>query len=126
MQQTALYEQHKMLNAKIVDFAGWAMPMQYPTGILAEARAVRQGTGLFDVSHMGRLQFTGTGVEILLDTILTRNVLKLRDGRARYALLCNGNGGIIDDVVVSRMGEHILVTNVKIFMNIFRDKCSYL
>jgi len=106
VEQTALYEQHKTLNAKIVDFAGWAMPIQYPTGILAEARAVRQGTGLFDVSHMGRLQFAGTGVELLLDTILTRNVLKLRDGRARYGLLCNENGGIIDDVIVSRMGEH--------------------
>jgi aminomethyltransferase len=106
VQQTALYEQHKRLNAKIVDFAGWAMPIQYPTGILVEARAVRQGTGLFDVSHMGRLQFTGTGVEILLDKVFTRNVLSLRDGMARYGLLCNENGGIVDDVIISRVEEH--------------------
>ena len=113
MQQTALYEQHEALNAKIVDFAGWAMPIQYPSGILAEARGVRHGTGVFDVSHMGRLRFLGVGAEVLLDKILTRNILSLRDGRARYGFLCNENGGIIDDVVVSRMSsdEFMLVCN---------------
>ena len=106
MQQTVLYEQHRALNAKIVDFAGWAMPIQYPTGILFEARGVRRGTGVFDVSHMGRLRFTGGGAEALMDMVLTRDVPSLRNGRARYGFLCNQNGGIIDDVVVSRIGDH--------------------
>ena len=113
LQQTALYEQHEALNAKIVDFAGWAMPIQYPSGILFEARGVRNGTGIFDVSHMGRLRFVGGGAELLLDKILTRNILSLREGRARYGFLCNENGGIIDDVVVSRISsdEFSLVCN---------------
>lgn len=105
LQYTALYEQHETLKAKIVDFAGWAMPIQYPTGILAEARGVRSGTGVFDVSHMGRLRFTGAGAEVLLDMIFTRNVRSFRDGRARYGFLCTENGGIIDDVVVSRISK---------------------
>lgn len=122
MQQTALYEQHEALNAKIVDFAGWAMPIQYPSGILAEARGVRHGTGVFDVSHMGRVRFFGDGAEVLLDKILTRNILSLRDGRARYGFLCNENGGIIDDVVVSRMSsdEFILVCNAGNRQNVIK------
>ena len=112
LKRTALYDTHNSLKARMVPFAGWDMPVQY-TGVLAEARAVRSGAGLFDVSHMGRLDISGPQAGPLLDWILTGHASTLRPGRARYAMICNEEGGIIDDTVFYRRDEdrYLLVCN---------------
>ncbi len=112
LKRTPLCETPVALGARLVAFAGWEMPLQY-TSILDEARAVRANCGLFDVSHMGRILFTGEGAASFLNRILSADVLGLRVGRARYNLICNQDGGIIDDTVVYRLGEErfILVAN---------------
>ncbi len=96
----------------MVPFAGWDMPVQY-SGILAETRAVRSSSGLFDVSHMGRLHITGPQAGELMDWVLTGRASNLRQGRARYAFVCNEEGGIVDDTVFYRNGQdhYLLVCN---------------
>ena len=96
----------------MVPFAGWAMPVQY-SGILAESRAVRSSAGLFDVSHMGRLHISGPQSGELMDWVLTASASNLRLGRARYAMVCNEEGGIVDDTVFYHTGqdEYLLVCN---------------
>ena len=112
LSRTSLYETHTSLNARMVPFAGWDMPVQY-TGILAETRAVRSNAGLFDVSHMGRLNISGPQSGPFLDWIVTANASDLRRNRARYAMICNEDGGIIDDTVFYCRGEdsYLLVCN---------------
>lgn len=104
LRRTSLFNTHASLGGRMVPFAGWEMPVQYE-GILAEARAVRSGAGLFDVSHMGRLEITGPGAAEFLNRVLSVNVPSLRQWRARYNLICDGNGGIIDDCIVYRLGD---------------------
>ncbi|MCH7800004.1 MAG: glycine cleavage system aminomethyltransferase GcvT [Chloroflexi bacterium] len=104
LNRTPLFETHQSLGARIVEFAGWEMPIQYG-GILDEVRQVRTNAGLFDVSHMGRLEIEGPDATALLDSVLSVNVPKLRQGRARYNVICDENGGIIDDCIVYRRGE---------------------
>ena len=112
LKHTALYDTHLALVGRIVPFGGWAMPIQY-TSILQEARAVRNNAGLFDVSHMGRLDISGGGAASLLNRALSVNAAKLRIGRARYNVICNASGGIIDDCIVYRRGEErfLLIPN---------------
>ena len=112
LKRTPLFGLHQSLKAKVVPFAGWEMPVQYQ-GILAEARAVRSHAGLFDVSHMGRLYISGPQAPYLMDWLLTAPASDLKLGRARYALLCNEEGGIIDDTVFYRLSEerYLLVCN---------------
>jgi aminomethyltransferase len=102
--RTPLYERHVAQQARIVDFAGWSMPVQY-TSILREHQATRLACGLFDVSHMGRLRFHGGDAEPLLDRLLTRRVLGMKPGKIRYALVTNEQGGILDDVLVYRLRD---------------------
>jgi len=97
--KTPLHEWHSAHNGRMVDFAGWSMPVQYGS-ILGEHQAAREGVGLFDVSHMGRLRFSGKGVPAFLDSLVTRRVDNLKSGAIRYALVCNEQGGILDDVLV--------------------------
>ena len=104
LNRTPLYGIHVSLKGRIVPFAGWEMPLQY-TGILAESRAVRASAGIFDVSHMGRLYISGAESVLLLDWIITADMLNMPVGRARYAMVCNEEGGIIDDTVTYRLGE---------------------
>jgi aminomethyltransferase len=89
------------------------MPVQYPTGTLAEHRAVRDGVGVFDVSHMGRIGVDGSGAGRLLDLLITSDLMSLKIGRARYGLMCLEDGGILDDVVTLRLeaGSYMLVCN---------------
>ena len=110
--RTSLHGTHVSLGARMVPFAGWDMPVQY-NGILAETRAVRSGSGLFDVSHMGRLYISGPDSRAFMDWVLTANASDLRQGRARYAMLCNEQGGTIDDTVFYRRDEdrYLLVCN---------------
>jgi aminomethyltransferase len=88
----------------MVDFAGWLMPVQY-TSIVAEHQATRTAIGLFDVSHMGRLRFDGPGAGEFLERLVTRSVRDLKPGRIRYSLVTNGEGGILDDVLVYHLSD---------------------
>ncbi len=111
--RTSLFNEHVALNARLVPFAGWEMPLQYPGGIIAEHKAVRSSWGAFDVSHMGRLIISGAGGGPLLDYLVTSDIVGLKDGQARYGLLCLESGGILDDVVALRFArnEFLLVRN---------------
>ncbi len=97
--RTALYDWHVAHGARMVDFAGWDMPVQYKS-IVEEHQAVRSAAGLFDISHMGRLSFGGDGALPLIQRVYTNNAATLRDGQVRYGLVCNDAGGIRDDVLV--------------------------
>jgi aminomethyltransferase len=93
----------------MVDFAGWDMPVQYPTGILAEHRAVRANVGVFDLSHMGRVVLHGRDAVKLAQVCATRDLARVHDGEAAYSLLCLEDGGILDDVIAYRRGgEEVL------------------
>ena len=112
LKRTALYQTHLSLHARMVPFAGWEMPVQY-NSILAEARAVRTKGGIFDVSHMSRIYISGPHATNLLDWVQTGNIRALAEGRARYSLICNEKGGIIDDTITYRLGQDnfLLVCN---------------
>ena len=102
---TVLHDDHVSLGARMVPFAGYDMPVQY-AGVLAEARAVRTAAGIFDVSHMGRFAVEGPDARALLDWVHTGDVgEEMPMGRARYGLLCNESGGIVDDAIVYRLGD---------------------
>ena len=99
MRQTPLITQHRMAGGKLVDFAGWEMPIQY-SGVVDEYHTVRSKAGLFDVSHMGRLMVTGAGALAFLQSVTTNDVAKLAVGQAQYSMVCNDEGGIKDDIFV--------------------------
>ncbi|HUU80315.1 MAG TPA: glycine cleavage system aminomethyltransferase GcvT [Acidobacteriota bacterium] len=115
MKRTVFYNRHKGLGAKIVEFGGWEMPIQYPSGIVEEHLATRKGAGLFDVSHMGRFIVRGTGAIKFLQHALTNNVeaLDLRETGAQYTLISNETGGAVDDAYLYNFveGEYLLVVN---------------
>ena len=110
--RTPFHDQHVSGSAKIVDFHGWEMPLQY-SGIIDEHKNVRTNVGLFDVSHMGRFKITGTSAENCLQNLLTNNVTKIGDLQAIYSPMCSESGGILDDVIAYRMSEEdfLLVVN---------------
>jgi len=112
LRRTPLYEVHKELKAKLIDFSGWEMPLSY-SGVLDEHESVRARAGIFDISHMGRLRFQGPQAGEVLQHLLTRNVAKLVPGSACYSVLCNSEGGILDDVVVYEQTpeDFLLVVN---------------
>ena len=115
LKRTVLYDQHKDLGAKIVEFGGWEMPIQYPSGIVEEHLATRKGAGLFDVSHMGRFIVRGSGAIKFLQHVLTNNVAALdwRETGAQYTLISNDTGGAVDDAYLYHFveGEYLLVVN---------------
>lgn len=107
---TPLYHHHQQLDAKLVDFAGWQMPVAYPAGTIAEHKAVRTAAGLFDVSHMGEFEVRGAGATHFLQQLTCNDVARLRDGDAQYSLLLNEHGGIIDDIIIYRKNaDHFLI-----------------
>ncbi|WP_426004791.1 glycine cleavage system aminomethyltransferase GcvT [Paenarthrobacter sp. NyZ202] len=101
---TALYEQHKKAGASFTDFGGWQMPLKY-TSELAEHHAVRNAAGLFDLSHMGEVWVTGPEAAAFLDYALVGKLSAIADGKAKYSLICNADGGIIDDLITYRRGS---------------------
>lgn len=101
LRTTAIHDWHVAHGARMVDFAGFSMPVQYST-IVAEHQAVRNSAGMFDVSHMGRLEFKGKGAREWLDKALTCRLFDLAVGQVRYSLVCDGRGGVLDDVLVTR------------------------
>jgi len=116
LQKTALNATHRALKAKMVDFGGWDMPVEYPCpggGLIAEHMAVRTGVGLFDVSHMGEIQFRGPGSLAAVQRITMNDASKLKDGQAHYSALLNPQGAFVDDILVHRLGEndYLLVVN---------------
>lgn len=100
--RTPLYDWHAANGGRLVDFAGWAMPVQYGS-IVEEHYATRNAVGLFDISHMGRLLFAGPDAAALLDSVCTRRIADLKPGQIRYSLVCNEAGGVLDDVLVYRV-----------------------
>ncbi len=109
--RTPLFDRHVELGARMVDFAGWEMPVYY-VGINEEHRAVRARAGLFDVSHMGQFEVTGSGADALLKKALASDITRLEQGQAQYSFLLNDKGGIIDDLIVYRLPERwLLVVN---------------
>lgn len=108
LKRTPFYDFHVSAGAKLVDFAGWEMPIMY-RGIVDEHQQTRQSGSIFDVSHMGRLHFSGPDAKRFLDRVLTRKIDDQVVGQSRYSLVCNEAGGVLDDVIVSRDSKHWLV-----------------
>jgi aminomethyltransferase len=110
--RTALFDRHVAAGAKLVEFAGWEMPVQY-AGVREEHLAVRGGCGIFDVSHMGEIETAGPDAERLLQRLLSNDVAAIPVGGAQYSVLCREDGGVLDDLFTYRLGaEHFLtVTN---------------
>ncbi|HKS42069.1 MAG TPA: glycine cleavage system aminomethyltransferase GcvT [Blastocatellia bacterium] len=112
LKRTPLYNSHVSLGARMVDFAGWEMPVQY-TGPIPEHMAVRQAAGLFDVSHMGEIEVTGHDALALVQMVTTNDASKLDDNQVQYSTLTNEVGGIVDDLLVYRINSEyfLLVVN---------------
>ena len=111
MLQTPLINFHRDAGARLVDFAGWEMPVYYE-GLIKEHNYTRQHATIFDVSHMGRVEFRGDGAADLLERLNTRRMGDMQVGQCRYSHMCNENGGILDDVIVSRLEDyHLVVCN---------------
>jgi len=116
LKKTALNATHRALKAKMVDFGGWDMPVEYPGpggGLIAEHLAVRTGVGLFDVSHMGEIQFRGPGALAAIQHITMNDASRLQDGQAHYSALLTPQGTFVDDILVHRLSEndYLLVVN---------------
>jgi aminomethyltransferase len=116
LKRTVLNGTHRALKAKMVDFGGWDMPVEYPCpggGLIAEHMAVRTAVGLFDVSHMGEIQFRGRGSLAAVQHITMNDAAKLKDGQAHYSALLTPQGTFVDDILVHRLGEndYMLVVN---------------
>ncbi|MCF8382491.1 MAG: glycine cleavage system aminomethyltransferase GcvT [Chlorobium sp.] len=112
MKKTALYSWHEKAGAKIIDFGGYLMPVQY-SGIIAEHKAVREAAGLFDVSHMGNFAITGARAGEFLQYLTTNDLSKVSDGEAQYNLMLYPDGGIVDDLIIYRIdaGSFFLIVN---------------
>jgi len=113
LKQTPLYDKHVSLNARMVEFAGWEMPVQYPTGIVEEHLQTRKNAGLFDISHMGRFSVSGAESLSFLQKVLTNNAAALEPGKAQYTMIANERGGAVDDAYLYCLDEqqYLLVVN---------------
>ena len=113
LKRTPLFDAHVAAGAKLVDFTGWEMPIQYTEGIRAEHEAVRTRAGVFDVSHMGEVHTSGPDAEAFLQHVLSNDVAKMPIGGAQYSMLCNEDGGLLDDLFTYRLraDRFLTVTN---------------
>src|SRR5215203_5344553 len=109
LRRTALFEAHRSLGAKMVPFAGWEMPVQYPSGILAEHHAVRTTAGIFDVSHMGEFEITGPDRNAFVNRITCNDVGALKPGGVQYSGLLTREGTFIDDCTVYRFDDKLMI-----------------
>lgn len=107
--RTPLYDLHRELGGRMVPFAGWELPVQYPAGILAEHQHCRTAAALFDVAHMGQVRLDGEGAAAALERLVPADLQSLAPGRARYTQLTDEAGGIRDDLIVSNAGDHLFV-----------------
>src|SRR5271155_248376 len=112
LRRTPLYDRHLAAGAKLVEFAGWEMPIQYQ-GVLEEHMAVRESCGIFDVSHMGQIETRGAAALALLQRLLSNDVDKIAPGGAQYSVLCREDGGVLDDLFTYRLDSerYLTVTN---------------
>jgi aminomethyltransferase len=106
--KTPLYEEHVKSHARLVPFAGFEMPIQY-SGIIEEHRAVRNNMGMFDLSHMGEFQVTGDDAVSAIDRLVTNDIESLKPGQVRYTPMCYPDGGIVDDLLVYRFEDHLML-----------------
>ncbi|EKO3535072.1 glycine cleavage system aminomethyltransferase GcvT [Vibrio fluvialis] len=106
---TPLHALHLEVGAKMVPFAGYDMPVQYALGVKKEHLHTREAAGLFDVSHMGQLRLHGEGAAVALETLVPVDVVDLAEGKQRYAFFTNEQGGILDDLMVANLGDHLFV-----------------
>ena len=104
LKRTPLHDRHVAAGAKTADFGGWDMPIEY-TGVMAEHAAVRSAVGLFDVSHMGKVRIHGAGAVAFLNGVLANDLERIGAGQAQYTLLCNEDGGVVDDLIVYRWSD---------------------
>src|SRR5262245_43812582 len=112
LKRTPLYSAHQRLEGRLIEFGGWEMPVQY-TGIVDEHLAVRTAAGLFDISHMGEVFVEGAEALAFLNSVLTNDLSKCVVGRGQYTLLCNHQGGVIDDLYAYRLDAevYLLIVN---------------
>jgi aminomethyltransferase len=112
LKRTSLFFAHQKLGAKLIDFGGWEMPLQY-TSITDEHLAVRNAAGIFDISHMGEITVSGAGAAEFLNLTLTNNIRKLAPGEGQYTLMCNERGGVIDDLYAYQLSDavYLLIIN---------------
>ncbi|MGO8673385.1 MAG: glycine cleavage system aminomethyltransferase GcvT [Capsulimonadaceae bacterium] len=113
MNQTPLIDQHRRLGAMIGPYAGWDMPITYPAGTKLEVEAVRRRAGIFDASHMGEIEVVGPAAQGFLQSTASNDITRLEVGQAQYSLLLNPDGGVIDDVIISRgsADDYLIVVN---------------
>ncbi len=113
MKKTPLYDEHIALGAKMLDFAGWQMPIRYKTGINEEHNAVRTSVGVFDVSHMGEITISGPDAAAFLDYSCLNTASKLKPGRAQYSMIANDSGGLVDDIFLYQNSEndYLMIAN---------------
>jgi aminomethyltransferase len=109
LKQTPLKAQHQSLDAKMVPFAGWEMPVSYPAGIIAEHTAVRTAAGIFDIGHMGLIKIEGKDALPFLQSVTTNDAAKLEVNQCQYSVLCNEKGGTVDDILVYRLPMNYLI-----------------
>ena len=121
MKKTPLNDVHRGLGARMVEFGGWDMPVQY-SGVIAEHLAVREFAGLFDVSHMGEIELSGPDAFRFLQMVMTNDISRLIDGQVQYTAMCYNNGGVVDDLTLYRFAEdrYLLCVNAA---NIDKDYC---
>jgi len=112
LKRTALFAAHQKLGARLIDFGGWEMPVQY-SSLMAEHLAVRNAAGIFDISHMGEVTVSGAASEEFLNYVLTNDIRKLTPGEGQYTLMCNERGGVIDDLYAYKLssGVYLLIIN---------------
>src|SRR3954470_13550780 len=103
--RTPLWQAHKQLGARLIDFGGWDMPVAYPAGTIKEHRAVREAVGLFDVSHMGEAVLRGPRVREVIEQLTTNAVASAPPGKAIYTLLCRPDGGVVDDCIFYKRSD---------------------
>lgn len=111
--KTPLWEAHRQLGARLIDFGGWDMPVQYPAGTIKEHKTVRESVGLFDVSHMGEVFLRGPKAREVVDKLTTNNVVGAPNGKAVYSLLCTPSGGVVDDCIFYKYAddEYFVIVN---------------
>src|SRR6185369_10588273 len=97
LKRTSLYEAHQKLGGRLIEFGGWEMPVQY-TSIMDEHQTVRTAAGVFDISHMGEVLVKGAAAREFLNGVLTNDLAKISGGQGQYTLMCNEQGGVIDDL----------------------------
>ncbi|CAA9368257.1 MAG: Aminomethyltransferase (glycine cleavage system T protein) [uncultured Nocardioides sp.] len=108
--QSPLHDRHEALGAKLAEFGGWSMPLEYPTGVVKEHTAVREAVGVFDVSHLGKAMVSGPGAADFVNATLSNDLAKIRPGKAQYTLCLDESGGIVDDLIAYwHDDEHVLL-----------------